>query len=317
MSTSIRISSLDNLPSVKGTDFIPVVQSGSSALLTTYKMPVTVLVAYFAISGSVVSASFASSSISASHAITSNFTTTASFASSSSFLNFPNKSTASYSITSISSSVNISSSYAQNSSNTISASYAFNATSASYARNAGNAISASYINFAINIPPFATSSLSSSWASQSLSSSRAQTASYALSAQSLIIPSGPQFVSPTIIFSSSDRNNTAPYILQDWTTYFISGSNIPNTAKSVIMECTNHCNAGNSAHPGCVGMRASSSGFVYTASYGNASGGGDNVANGMQGVYPLYNHSGTPSFDYQVIQGFNIDLTIKVIGYYN
>jgi len=313
--TSIRISSLDNLPIVNGVDFIPVVQSGSSALLTTYKMPVTVLVAYFSASGSCLSASFASSSISASRAVTSSFAITSSFAGSSNFLNYPNTSTASYAITSISSSVNISSSYAQNSSNTISASYAFNSTSASYARNATNSITASYVNFASSVPPFATSSLSSSWASQSLSSSRAITASYALTAASLLVSSGPQFVAPnSILFTSATNNNG---IVIDWTTYFVSGSNIPNTAKSVILETFAHCNSGNSNHPPCFGVRASSSAYVYTASFGNASGGGDNVCNGQQGVYPLYNHGGSPSFDYQLIQGFNIGLRVRVIGYYN
>jgi len=85
----------------------------------------------------------------------------------------------------------------------------------------------------------------------------------------------------------------------------------------VIIQCTSHLNAGNASHIPCVGMRASSSGYVYTASFNLAAGGGDNVANCTQGVYPLYNHSGTPSFDYQVIYGFNGGVSITVIGYYN
>jgi hypothetical protein len=68
----------------------------------------------------------------------------------------------------------------------------------SYANTASVAITASYFNFSIpqNIPPFATSSLSSSWATSSYTASYAQTSSYsytaslALTASSLINAGG-------------------------------------------------------------------------------------------------------------------------------
>jgi hypothetical protein len=61
------------------------------------------------------------------------------------------------------------------------ASYANEAKTSSYAGTASIAITASYFNLTLpnNIPPFATSSLSSSWASASYTASLATTASYA------------------------------------------------------------------------------------------------------------------------------------------
>lgn len=144
---SIKISELDGLTTVTSDDFFPVVDSGS---LTTFRVTVATLNNWFAISGSVLSASWASSSINSIRSIS------ASFASAS-----------------ISSSFAVSASVAFRSvsgSFTISASYASGSTTASYAL---RALSASFAPFTQSIQ------VSASYASASLSASYALTASFA------------------------------------------------------------------------------------------------------------------------------------------
>lgn len=68
MSTSIRISGLNDYTTIQFVDFIPIVKSGSLSLMTTYRSSITSLNAFFATSGSTLSASWASASISASYA---------------------------------------------------------------------------------------------------------------------------------------------------------------------------------------------------------------------------------------------------------
>lgn len=144
---SIKISELDALTFLVDADFFPLVQSGS---LTTYRVNLTTLNNWFRVSGSVLSASWASRSLDASQA------TSASWASAS--------------LTSLQS---------------ISASWASASISASYARSASRSeqtLSSSFANVAISASyaPFSQEfQASSSWASQSLSSSFAISASYA------------------------------------------------------------------------------------------------------------------------------------------
>jgi hypothetical protein len=66
MSYSIPISSLNELIYITADDYMPIVDSGS---MTTFKTSVNTFKNYFALSGSVLSASWASASISASYAL--------------------------------------------------------------------------------------------------------------------------------------------------------------------------------------------------------------------------------------------------------
>src|ERR1035437_5966712 len=138
MSNSIRISSLDNLPVVVSVDFIPVVQSGS---LTTYRTNVGTFLNLVASSGSVLSASWASSSFNSTYSISSSF--------------------ASASL------ISISSLWASSSINSVSSSWASSSVSSissSWASSSMSSISSSWASSSV-------SSISSSWASQSLSAS--------------------------------------------------------------------------------------------------------------------------------------------------
>src|ERR1035437_7273441 len=140
MSNSIRISSLDNLPVVVSVDFIPVVQSGS---LTTYRTNVGTFLNLVASSGSVLSASWASSSFNSTYSISSSF--------------------ASASLISISS---------------LWASSSINSVSSSWASSSVSSISSSWASQSLSAP-FSNSSLSSSY---SKSSSFANSSSFAVSA---------------------------------------------------------------------------------------------------------------------------------------
>jgi len=143
---SIKISELDALTTVLGRDFFPVVQSGS---LTTFRVSVTTLNDWFRISGSALSASWASRSLDSTQTISASW--------------------ASSSIDSI---------------QTISASWASSSISASYARSSSRSeqtLSSSFASQAISASyaPFSQAfQASASWASQSLSSSYAVSASF-------------------------------------------------------------------------------------------------------------------------------------------
>lgn len=161
MSTSIPISGLNDFQQISGVDFIPLVDSSS---LTTYRSSVNELNGWMSISGSVLSASQASSSISASYA--------------------PEKATTLFT----GSIYQITSSWSKNS---LTASSLFNiiyvATSSwtitsSFSQKSELSNTASYVNFLLpgNTPLIASSSISSSWASQSLNSFSAATSSYAI-----------------------------------------------------------------------------------------------------------------------------------------
>lgn len=144
---SIKISELDILATVAAVDFFPLVQSGS---VTTFKVNVATLNNWWAISGSALSASWASASLISTQTIS-----------------------ASWASQSLNSKFSISASWASSS---ISASYAFSASSALRGVSASYAFastSASYAPFTQIIQP------SASWASASLSSSYALSASYA------------------------------------------------------------------------------------------------------------------------------------------
>ena len=144
---SIKISELDALLAVVAADFFPLVQSGS---MTTFRVDIATLNNWFRISGSCLSASWASASLTSLQSISSSWASASS--------------TALQSISSSWASASISSSYALSSSAAlvaITSSFALQATSASFA-------------------PFTQSvQASASWASASLSSSYALSASYA------------------------------------------------------------------------------------------------------------------------------------------
>lgn len=144
---SIKISELNSISSIVGTDFFPLVQSSS---MTTFRSDVATLNNWFMVSGSALSASWATASISAIRSIS------ASFASASISASFSN--------------VAISASYAPFTQTVqVSASYASASLSASYAVTSSAAIVALTSSF----------SVSSSLSSNSISASYALSASYA------------------------------------------------------------------------------------------------------------------------------------------
>ena len=150
---NVRISELNQLSTWTQDDFFPVVDSAS---LTTFRTPISTMITYIGQSGSVVSASWSSASISSSYA--------------------PLVKGQLYEITaswSLSSSVAISSSYAKTSSVSISSSLA---TSASYAKSSSWAEKVIGINQVANGGSY---DISCSWASASLSSSVSISSSYA------------------------------------------------------------------------------------------------------------------------------------------
>lgn len=150
---SIKISELDALSAVLAPDFFPVVQSGS---MTTFRVTINTLNDWMRISGSALSASWASQSLFTGRA---NTAISASHASSSVSASYAASASVAYSLnyTPISA---------------ITASYASASLSSSYA------LTASYA-FKTEQATMATSSISSSWASASLSSLTAISASYA------------------------------------------------------------------------------------------------------------------------------------------
>ena len=144
---SIKISQLNMLDTVTSDDFFPMVDSGS---LTTYHISADAVRGYIADSGSVVSASWASQSLYANYASSSQWSVSASYASSSNVAT--SASWASASLTTVSSSYAVSSSaaiLAYWASASISASYSITAShtagTASYAITASHTVgTASY-----------------------------------------------------------------------------------------------------------------------------------------------------------------------------
>lgn len=203
MPTSIRISSLDVLPVVTRNDFLPIVQSGSAPTLTTYRTPLSAVNDFFSIAGSVLSASFASSSISASHARLSD---------SASYLypTFVYNATVTASVSSSWSAVAFSSSYAKTASVSFTSSYARLSDSASYL----------YPTFVYNAT--VSSSVSASWARTSswaqnglvTGSTYPVTSSWAISASF-----SPTQVNPGIITAYAGTTAPAGWLKCDGTLY--------------------------------------------------------------------------------------------------
>ena len=155
MSTSIKISLLNNYPAVASADFIPIIESAS---LTTYRTPVTSIGNYIAVSGSVISSSWSSASISSSNAVTASYAVEASHAVSSSYaVTASHIDTASYAITSSYSFLSSTASYFNVSvSPQISCSWASRSISSSHALGADNAVAAVSSSFAITASYAAT-----------------------------------------------------------------------------------------------------------------------------------------------------------------
>lgn len=177
--SSIRISQLDAFSVIKTEDFVPLVDSSS---LTTYRVTLTSFNTWFADSGSCHSASWASASKHSDAATSASWASSSVSSSTTSHLMYPNTSTASYAMNSLSSSWALRAYTASLTNGT--ASWANIANSSSYANTSSVAITASYFNFTTgpsSIPPFADACTSASWASASISASRAITASYAIS----------------------------------------------------------------------------------------------------------------------------------------
>ncbi len=152
---SVKISELTPLSIVSDLDFFPLVQSSS---MTTYQADILTLNGWFRVSGSAVSASWASASLSSSNARTSSYAFTASSA--------LNSVTASYAISASIAFNSVSASFALSASNAKTASFALSASNSTTASFAFNCDTASFVNLQLQ-----QTVLSASWASQSLSAS--------------------------------------------------------------------------------------------------------------------------------------------------
>lgn len=304
MATSIRISGLNPLASVKGSDFLPIVQSGSATSLTTFRTSVSAINAYVAVSGSVISASYALNCLSASHAILSD---------SASYL-YPTilyQTTASWAQNSSNSRFSISSSWASSSLSSISSSFATHTTTADTATNATHATTADNATNAIH----ATTAITATSSLTAISSSYAVTASYAANVAS--VSPGPKFITPVLVRHTENTNNTDPYIVINWTTYNAYLNGIPSTATSVILQTAWQLNGPDTFnHIPTLVVRSEVGTAIYTASYGAASGGSDGVAGINQGVYPLKTGV-NPTFQYQLLTGFDKGIWVHMVGYYN
>lgn len=129
ISGSIKISELSPISNIAFEDFFPLDKSSS---LTTYRANFSVLNGLMSSSGSVLSASWASSSISSSYSFTASYLVSASYAFTASYVRSASFSNASLiSISSSWASSSVSSSYAITSSYALTASRAFNANTAS------------------------------------------------------------------------------------------------------------------------------------------------------------------------------------------
>lgn len=171
---SIRISQLNSFTTIKDEDFIPLVDSSS---LTTYRVTVTTFNDWLADSGSALSASYAANS---DYALSSSWASSSISSSTTSNLMYPNTSTSSYSLNSLSSSWSDRSGVAVSAISTSgTASFATSTKSASYAGTSSVAITASYINFSLGVPPTSSYAYSASFSYNTRSSSYAQTASWA------------------------------------------------------------------------------------------------------------------------------------------
>lgn len=172
--SSIRISQLNNFSDVKSDDFVPLVDSSS---LTTYRATVTSFGGWFADSGSVLSASYASAS---KVSISSSWATSSISSSTSENLIWPNIATSSYGVNSLSSSWAARSGNSITSSfNTGTSSFSNLSKSSSFSGTASVAITASYVNFALGVPLTSSYAYSSSFSDNSRSGSYAQTSSWA------------------------------------------------------------------------------------------------------------------------------------------
>ena len=182
MANNVRISQLNNDPTIQPSDFFPLVQSGS---MTTYRATIQSVDNWFSLSGSVLNAT---------HSLSSSYAETASV-----------------------SLIALTASYVNITSNP-SSSYAL---SSSYARTASRADTASYFNFTLSssTPPFAYNALSASWASASLTTI---SASYALSTLSSSYAKTASFLKGTAtgsninsvsFFGTSSQAITASYVL--------------------------------------------------------------------------------------------------------
>lgn len=212
MSTSVPISGLNDISTIKSTDFLPIVKSGSALILTTFRVSINEFNNWFAASGSCSSSSFASSSISASWAAFTSLALSASYAktSSVSFLStsasFANKSvsssfanisiSSSFASTTITSSYALSSSQASTASYVVSASFASTTISASYAGTTSVVISASYAG-------------SSSFAGTASYASNSSTASFISSGGGA---SGIVFLDVPVVIGAAPATSTDPYL---------------------------------------------------------------------------------------------------------
>jgi hypothetical protein len=236
MSIFIPISGLNDVFTISPPDFIPIVRSGS---LTTYRVSITEFNNWLAQSGSILSASYATASTSASFGLSASYALLAT--------------SASYALNSLSASYALFASNAQSASATITASFANAALSsstsltASFANVSNTSATASYINFNVTSPSLVTASISSSWASSSLSASLAQTASFvatASAASSLIGGiSGPGIAKAwaTLVCTSSKPGGStinAPGV--DWNNLaVVNGHNVSSSVRTFGQVPTN------------------------------------------------------------------------------
>jgi hypothetical protein len=253
-----------------------------------------------------ISSSWADQANSSSHAINSNSSSysllcVVTDSDTASFLKYTGtvNGTASYALTS---------SYANASANTLRLLYfGVDNGTASYAITSSNSNTSSYSVIATNAitssistsSSFANASLYSNLSGQSISSSISQTASY-------FAGFGPKFINPITVVSTTTATpgfltfNCSPYVPAGTQTVILDGWVIDNTTNTA----------------GFLYIRSSITGQTYVLTAYRSAGGGDSVASGAQGTFPILSYNGTSSFQYNVTQVASFGATIRLIGYY-
>jgi len=177
---------------------------------------------------------------------------------------------------------------------------------ASYAISSSNANTSSYSVTSTNADTslisisssYSDASLYSNSSGQSLTSSLSLTASY-------FANYGPKFINPITVVSTTSATgfltfNCSAYVPAGTQTVILDGWAINNTTDPA----------------GFLYIRSSVTGPSYVLTAYKSSGGGDNVASGAQGSFPILSYNGTSSFQYNVTQISSGGATIRLIGYY-
>jgi hypothetical protein len=106
----------------------------------------------------------------------------------------------------------------------------------------------------------------------------------------------------------------------DWTGFVIPADKVPADASAVILEAIaamDRPDGGFVETTADIKIRKTSADAEYWLLRGRSAGGGDSIAWGGQGLFPVQTGQGGASFQFTVtVPGFNVHWRIRVIGYF-